>query len=168
LKKKTKKAPKPADDRPHGIAKSYNDAARAFGVTARSIRDWKVAGGEAAGFRPDGTTDLDMLFTWLEARKADRDGKLSLRDQKIIEEIRKLRIASDEKEKMLVNRAWVAGQIQAAAGEVAALRVKSEAEHPMRFAAAAGDVAACREIVRGVWDEILVSIQGLGRHLSEP
>jgi len=168
LETKTRKTKaKPAAGRPHGIAKSNTDAARAFGVTPRAIRDWKVAGGAAAGFRPDGTVDLDMLYAWLETRKADRDGKVNLRDQKIIEEIRKLRIASDVKEGLLVERAWVVSRFQAASGAIAGIRVKSEAEHPLKFAAAAGDVAACREVVRGIWDDILQSLQALQKVFAE-
>jgi hypothetical protein len=48
----------------------------------------------------------------------------------------------------LVDRAWVAERIQRAAGELNGFRIKSEAEHPTRFAAAAGDVAMCRSVVR--------------------
>jgi len=39
--------------------------------------------------------------------------------------------------------------------------MKSEAEHPLLFAAAAGDVAACREVVRKIWDEIAVALNGM-------
>lgn len=87
--------------------------------------------------------------------------------QKLFEEIRKLRIANDAKEGRLVERAWVAERIQRAAGELNAIRLKSEAEHPMRFAAAGNDVPMCRTITRGMWDEITTSIQTLSKHFAE-
>jgi|GEM_PF-2243347 hypothetical protein len=61
----------------------------------------------------------------------------------------------------LIGRAWMAERVHIAAGRVDAYRMKSEAEHPLLFAAAAGDVAACREVVRKIWDEIAVALNGM-------
>lgn len=94
-------------------------------------------------------------------------GGAALRERKIEEEIRGRKLRNDNYASRLVERAWVAERIQRAAGELNAIRLKSEAEHPMRFAAAGNDVPMCRTILRGTWDEIFASVQGLGKHLSE-
>lgn len=84
-----------------------------------------------------------------------------------VETARKLKLRNDRETGRLVERQWVGERIQRAAGELNAFRSKSEAEHPTRFAAAAGDVAACRSIVRGIWDEIFSTMQGLAKHFEE-
>ena len=109
----------------------------------------------------------DELLEWLNKHPEIFNISADPRDEKIREEIRKLKIANDAKEGALVSRAWVAERMQRTAGEVNALRIKSEAEHPKRFAAAAGDIAACRSIVRGVWDDIFLNLQALSTHFSE-
>lgn len=150
-----------------GVVKTQNAAAKAFKVTAKTIFNWKIEGGAAAGFRPDGTIDLGLLSDWTEQRRKSKEGQISTREQKLLEEIRKLRLANDLKEESIIPRAWVASKMQIAAGRVNSIRTKSEAEHPLKFAAAAGDVAACREIIRGVWDEILQALQDLEKHFAE-
>jgi hypothetical protein len=112
----------------------------------------------------------DELDTWLKAhpeikklRKAD-----DLKGSKLREEIRKLKLANDLKEGRLIERAWMAERVHIAAGKVDGFRHKSEAEHPLLFAAAAGDVAACREVVRKIWDEVLASLNSLAADFKEP
>lgn len=90
-----------------------------------------------------------------------------MKTAKMIEEIRKLKIRNDREEGRLVDRAWVAERIQRAAGELNAYRAKSELEHPTRFAAASGDIAHCRTVVRGIWDEVFANIQALRKHFIE-
>ena len=68
----------------------------------------------------------------------------------------------------LISRAWIAQRISIAAGKVDSLRLKSEAEDPLKFAAAAGDVAACRAVVHGVWDGIAASLHALREDFREP
>jgi len=150
---------------PSGIAKSLTAAADAFGVTARTIRDWRAQG--APGYRPDGTVDLDQLKPWVQALKRSRSGSPDLKSKKTAEEIRKLKLKNDRDEGRLIERAWMAERIQVAAGEINTYRAKSEAEHPTRFAAAAGDVARCREIVCGIWDEIMKIHCEMAKHFAE-
>lgn len=94
-------------------------------------------------------------------------GGAALRERKMEEEIRGRKLRNDNYAGRLVERAWVAERIQRAAGELHAFRAKSEMEHPMRFAAAAGDVPMCRTVLRGVWDEVFKGIQSLEKHFSE-
>jgi hypothetical protein len=138
-----------------------------FKVTPRTVRNWRDAG--APGFRADGTVeDRDALAAWVakeeERRKGAARGIEAERDQKI----RKLKLANDRAEGRLIERLAVASRMQLAAGELNSFRAKSEAEHPMKFAAAAGDPAKCREIVRGIWDEIFGIHVSMAKHFADP
>lgn len=139
--------------------------AKHFGVTPRTIRDWRDKG--APGFLPNGSVgDRAALAAWIETELSDREGTRDSKERKLLEEIRKLRMANDAKEGRLVERAWVAERMQRTAGELNNFRAKSEAEHPMRFAAAAGDVAGCREIIRGIWSEIFKAHAALAKYFE--
>jgi hypothetical protein len=151
---------------PKGIAKSFTAAAKACGLTPRTIRDLKAEG--FPGIRTDGTVDLAVFWPAYLKRKTDHGGTVSLKDEKTTEEIRKLRLVNDVKEGTLISRAWMAERIHIAAGKVDGFRHKSESEHPLLFAEAAGDVAACREIVRKIWDEVLGALNGLATDFKEP
>ncbi len=150
---------------PSGIAKSFTAAAKACKLTPRTIRDLKAE--QFPGIRPDGTVDLSQFWPAYLKRKTERGGSVSIKDEKTTEEIRKLRLANDAKEGTLISRAWMAERIHVAAGRVDAFRVKSEAEHPLLFAAAAGDVPACREVVRKIWDEVMASMESLAGDFKE-
>lgn len=152
--------------KPTGIAKSFTAAAKACGLTPRTIRDLKAEG--FPGTRPDGTVDLSVFWPAYLKRKAERGGTVSLKDEKTTEEIRKLRLVNDVKEGTLISRAWMAERIHIAAGKVDGFRHKSESEHPLLFAAAAGDVAACREVVRKIWDEVMAAMNSLAEDFKEP
>jgi hypothetical protein len=159
---------KPAKSSPVSpdVAASQREDAEALGVTPRTIRNWRDAG--APGFRPDGTVeDREALKAWAaeqeETRKGSARGIEAERDQKI----RKLKLANDKAEGRLIERAVVAERMQRAAGDLNSFRAKSEAEHAMRFAAANGDPAKCREVLRMIWDEIFSNINGLSRHFAE-
>jgi len=149
---------------PSGIVESQNAAANRFGVTAKTIRAWRAEG--AGGFHANGSIDVGELGAWLKKRRATRGGD-DLKSKKTAEEIRKLKLANDTKEGRLIERAWMAERIQVAAGDINTYRAKSEAEHPTRFAAAAGDVARCREIVCGIWDEIMKIHCEMAKHFAE-
>jgi len=152
---------------PTAAETSQRDDAAFFKVTTRTIRNWRDAG--APGFRADGTIeDRDALAAWVAEHEAERKGSTrgieAERDQKI----RKLKLANDRFEGRMIERAVVAERMQKAAGDLNSFRAKSEAEHPMRFAAAADDPAKCREVLRVIWDEIFSNINGLSRHFTEP
>jgi hypothetical protein len=110
----------------------------------------------------------DELAEWLKANPdvAKKKGS-DLKGQKTKEEIRKLKLANDLKEGRLIERAWMAARIHIAAGKVDAFRVKSESEHPLLFAAAAGDVPKCREVVQKIWDEIISAMNSLKVDFTE-
>ena len=157
--------PKKSKGKPTGLAKSITAAAKRCHLTPRTLRDLRAEG--LPGFRVDGTVDLDVFWVAYLKRRAAKMGSQDLRSRKLLAEIDKIETATAQRKGLLIDRAWVAGKIQFAAGDITALRLKSEAEHPLKFAAAAGDVAACREIVRGVWDDVMKSLQDLGEHLKE-
>ena len=144
---------------------SMRAAAAGMGVPLSEIRRAKAGG--CIGFRSNRIYEAEV-HSWLSANPLaqaviDADPKIA----KTLEEVRKLRLANDAKQGRLIERAWVAAKIQGMAGEIHAFRSKSEASHPTRFAAAAGDVAACRIIVREIWDEILRDLNSLEKHFAE-
>jgi len=138
-----------------------------LGVSRKTLESWRHQG--CPGIPPD-DANLGAILRWSDrnGKRAGKVGEKSVhrKEEKLAEEIRKLKIANDAKEGALISRAWVAERIQRAAGELNAARTKSEAEHPMRFAAAAGDVAATRTIVRGIWDDIFNALHSLGSHFE--
>lgn len=144
---------------------SISAAARALNVTARTIRNWRTEG--CHGFEPDGRVDLVQVRAWSAKRLEVKRGSLDAREEKLLEEIRKLKLANDHKEGRLIERAWVAERMQRAAGELNTLRSKWESEMPLKFAETNGDIVECREILRGVLDEIFRGLQSLGTHFEE-
>ncbi len=164
---KSEKPDKPAEKGKLGVVSTQNAAARAMGVTAKTISAWKFEGGSLAGFREDGSIDLRALALWFEQRSTAQKGGTEKRESKLTEEIRKLRIANDEREGRTLARTWIAERIQIAAGELNGFRAKSEAEHPLKFAAASGDVAQCRMIVRGIWDDIFAEMVKLSSAFAQ-
>lgn len=144
---------------------SLKAAASALKLPMRVIQGAKTAG--CTAFRSNRVYESELL-TWLEAHpetfvSAANDPKGEL----TFEQIRKLRIANDAKEGRLVERAWVAARMQQAAAELNNLRAKWEAEMPLRFAAAAGDVVECRAVLRVIMDEIMAGMQSLAKHFEE-
>lgn len=140
-------------------------AATALKLPRRVIQNAKRAGCEA--FQGSRVKEAELL-AWLEANPQAVDAaSADPRDEKLREEIRKLRIANDAKEGRLIERAWMAERLQRCAGRLNTFRAKSEAEHPTRFAAANGDVAATRTILRGIWDEICRDIESLAAEFEE-
>ena len=144
-------------DRHFGIMPSMEAAAKLLKVTSRTLRNWRAQ--ECPGFYADGRVNADAVAAWAEKRRADRGGSSDAREQKLFEEIRKLRIANDAKEARLVEIAWVLQRYQLAGAAIEKVRAKSESEDPMKFASAAGDVSACREVVQAIWDGITESLQ---------
>jgi len=94
--------------------------------------------------------NTDWHQRWKRAQAETAEAELAIRRGKLIE------------------RAWMAERIQVAAGVLNAFRVKSELEHPTRFAATGGDVAKCREHLCGIWDEIMRGFQSLASNFKEP
>lgn len=87
----------------HRTFASIAAAAKALKVSESIIKEAKVHGGEAAGFHPSGRIDEAKLVRWIAANKGlISGGGASLRDRKLAEEVRKLTIANDLKEKKLI------------------------------------------------------------------
>lgn len=152
-----------SDGKKLGFVDTVVGAGRALKKTVKTIRTWRAEGGESAGFLPDGRINLDVLAAWAAARTRKRRGKIENKDLLTLEQIRKLKLRNDKEEGTLVLRAKVTQCMFQAAARVNAARLKSEAEHPTKFAAAAGDVPACRTIIQGIWDEIMLDLQALGK-----
>ena len=129
----------------------------------------KKAKGEGCSAFRGGRVNAADLRSWLKENPIDATAGGDLREQKLAQEIRRLSIANDSKERALVGRAWVLERFQRAGGELHTLRAKSEAEHPLLFAASCpgADVSACRTILRGIWSEVFGLIEGIGRHFEE-
>lgn len=112
----------------------------------------------------------EPLEKWLAINKpaeGELEAEVSSKEQKTREEVRKLKLANDLKEGKLITRAWVVERFNRAAGELNAARSKSEAEDPLKFSAAAGDVSGCRTILRGIWGDIFVKVGALAEHFAE-
>lgn len=147
------------------IAKNLSAAAKACRLTPRTLRNLRAE--NFPGFRPDGTVDLDVFRTAYRLRKASRSGPVELRARKLRAECERLELANAVKRDTLISRAWMAARIHEAAGRIDSFRLKSEAEHPLMFAAAAGDVPACRAVVQKIWDEIMAVHEDLKKVFAE-
>lgn len=133
----------------------------------RTIQAAKSAGCPA--FRSNRIYEGELL-TWLadhpEISKL-RAGD-DLKGRKLREEIRKLKLANDLKADQLISRQWMAERWHACGGDLDRLRLKSEGEDPQLFAAAQGDVPACRAVVQKIWDGIMGALsETIGAHFDE-
>lgn len=120
-------------------------------------------------FTANGTVDVDKVSAWITEHQKELEAtsdNVSLKDQRLIEQIRKDRLANDQKEGRLVEIAWVHERFQRLGGEIHNIRAVSEAEDPLRFAAAGNDVALCRTHVRAMWDNILLQFQETQKHFE--
>ena len=148
-------------------AGSIKACAAKLKVPAAWVSRAKDAGVDA--FTANGTVNVDMVSAWITANQKELESSSSnvpLKDQRLIEQIRKDRLANDLKEGRLVEIAWVHERFQRLGGEIHGIRAISEAEDPMRFAAAGGDVAMCRTHVRNMWDKILLQFQETQKHFE--
>ena len=116
-------------------------------------------------FKLGNRIDVDELRKWI----AENEGAikasgeiLSLKDQKLNEEIRKLRIANDQKERMTVSKEKGLGVIANIQARVRTfLEAKLENEYPS-VVVGMNDIAQIRVYGRKVNDQILVHLQELG------
>lgn len=144
---------------------SLRSAAAGLKLPLRVLKTAKQAG--CSAFRSNRVYEAELL-AWIEANpEAINAASDDPRDEKLREEIRKLRIANDAKEGRLVERAWAAERMQRAAGDLNNMRAKWEAEEPVKFAATNGDITECRTILRGIMDEIFRGVQSLAKHFEE-
>jgi hypothetical protein len=142
---------------------SIANCASRTGIPETVLKKAKAAGCPA--FDAGSRVHLAKFLPWIFARE-DADGKDWGDTLKKFQALRQ-EVKLKQEEGELIDRAWMAGRIHAAAGKVDALRIKSEAEHPLLFAAAAGDVPACRAVIQQIWDEIISSISALESEFKE-
>jgi hypothetical protein len=144
-------------------------------AAALKLPNWKLKWAKNHGcpaFRANRVYRVELI-EWLAEHGQDAgdgppvDGIDAKKEAEVAERVRKLKLANDEREGLLIRRAWVIERFARAAGEINALRGRSETEHAKAFAALAGDVPACREQVRRLWDDIMTILQGAGKHFEE-
>lgn len=132
------------------------------------ISEAKSAG--CHGFSAKGTITLAPVKAWidsnLETLMANK-GKKSLRDQKLEQEIRRLRHANEKMEASLVSRAWLRERFERIGAEIAALAERSVIEDTAALMAAGPDIARIRAEYRKVWDRIMIGLQNCADHLCE-
>lgn len=119
---------------------------------------------------PGGRIKIEEINQWIEANRdklLQLADKLPLKEQKTAEEVRKLKIANDLKSAKLIERAWVNERFLKLGGEINAIRSKSEAEDAVKFGEASGDIAKCRTVLRGIWDDIFTKLSEAGKHFEE-
>lgn len=161
-----KKPRKKPDEKPRR-AGSIKAAAGMLECPPTWISKAKEAG--VAAFTANGTVDVDKVKAWIDANAAELEAssdQLSLKEQKLAEQVRQLRLRNDREAGKLVEIAWVAERFQRFAGEINAIRVKSESEDAPKFAETNGDIPRCRSVLRGIWDQIMRDMQACSKHFA--
>ncbi len=149
---------------------SMTAAAAASGIPYAALKSLKDGG--TPGFEQSGRVQLHVVLAAVFAQTeggsiAPPPGLRNWREalNKAQAERTELKLARERA--AVVERAWVASKIQEAASNVNRIRLKSEAEDPVKFAATNGDTAECRTIIRGIWDGILAELQSLSTQFDE-
>ena len=157
--------------KPHTESETFDSLGSA--AARMKIPKWKLSWAKGQGC-PGFTSNRvqsGKVLAWLKQNPppAQLATISALREQKLSEEVRRLSLANKAREGDLVARAWVVERFQRAGGELHTLRAKSEAEHPLLFASACpgADVASCRTILRGIWDEVFAMVVDMGKHFEE-
>lgn len=75
-----------------------------------------------------------------------------LKDQKLQEQIRQLKLLNDRKAGTLIERATVVASFGRIASRLAEARTQSESQAPVRMVGK--DIAELREEVRRIWDDV--------------
>lgn len=144
---------------------SMKACAAALNISIDLVRRVKESGSTAfQGSRINAEQFQKDLNDLGERKKLE--GKLSLRDQKLLEEIRRLKIENDESESRLISKAWVVSRIAACGSRVRGiLRQKLEIEYPN--AAAGLDVRGARVYGKRLVDDVLGEFQSLGSEFEQ-
>ncbi len=146
-------------------------AASGLGIEIEILRFAKTRG--CAAFKAGGRVDGDAVLKWLtdnEQELLKSAGSLSLKDRKLLEEIRKiiedtrrLQIANDTKEKSLVSRAAVEAAI-IATGQAVDVITETKLVYEWPEAVAGLDVAGARVYGRRLKDAVMAEIRKLSTH----
>jgi hypothetical protein len=130
---------------------SVNALSKEFGRDRRTI-DKIVAHIEPAEIR--GRTKFYRLADVEDALKSKCENA-PLRDLKLTEEIRKLRLANDSKEKKLVERSRICGAIERLSNRInPMLEQKLEREYPQAISLTPEDMPRCRILGANLADAI--------------
>lgn len=139
-------------------------AAAATGFSKDSLKRAKELG--CMAFKPGGRVDGAALREWMRANEAklrastEKPGGGPLKDQKLAEEIRKLRIKNDRDDGLSVLKSKIGADLHALASEqLALLRQRLENELPSQVAGL--EPSNARIIFKRVVDELSVKMQGL-------
>lgn len=142
---------------------SLKAAAVLLGIDVSMVKRAKELGSPA--FRPGNRIEVDALRKWIAEHALEmRSPVVSMKDQKtnekIDEEIRKLRLANDQKEGLLVEKArGIAINEDVCAKVAELLEQKLENEYPA--AVAKLSVAEVRQYGRQLRDLIVTQVQSL-------
>jgi hypothetical protein len=135
------------------------DVPRSIAHLARTLKVGKQALHAALVNVTPAAKSSDGHAMWTEAQSraaleaAGSRGTMGpLKDQKLQEQIRQLKLINDRKAGTLVERSLVAGAFGRIASKIAEARTQSESQAPLRMVGK--DVAEIREEVRKVWDTI--------------
>ncbi len=144
----------------HAIFEGMKYFASMWKLSLDYVKAAKAAGCPA--FLPGNRVDSKIFFKWVSANPTF--GKVAdtapLKEQKTFEEVRKLRIANDAKEKMSVLRSAVCSSIAATAKAIdELLENKLEKEYPSSVAGL--DIAGARVYGRNLRDMIRLEIKGM-------
>lgn len=126
-------------------------AAAMLGYPVEWIKAAKHAG--VPGFAANGRVPLKETKEWIEANKdklSAPQNPSNLKEQKLAEEVRKLKIANDLKQSKLVEVSWVCERMAELGGRFNTIEAEVLKEAPQRQASAGDDIARHREILRGI------------------
>ncbi|HWN09754.1 MAG TPA: hypothetical protein VNO50_10885 [Pyrinomonadaceae bacterium] len=146
------------------LCDSLKSAAGALGLPEETLRSAKGAG--CSAFRAGGRVHLDELSAWLKehpqeaaAASGSPDTKRQLELDDLAEDVRRKKMANDQRARLLVQKSLVVGSIDRIGPQIKKLLDRLRVEYP---AAVAGmDVPQARLYGGRLADEILAQIQSL-------
>ena len=150
------------------VALGMPAAAAVIGVPLSWVKASRDAGVQA--FTSNGRVALDLVREWIEANPdklpKDTGSDLSLRDQKLQEEIRKLKLANDIKEASVVSVAWLVNVISVLRADFDSIEGNLLKEVPTKHAEAGADVGLHRELLRRTFAEFRMAFEKMGEKLD--
>lgn len=139
---------------------SMGQAAAMTGLGLDALRMLKRTGCPA--FHATRVNEAELL-AWISTHPVESiRGPVTLRDQKLKEEIRKLRVVNDAKQGALASRAKVAASLRAMAGKVRAI-LDQKLEQEMPAAMAGLDVPGARVYGKRLNDQICEAFAALAK-----
>lgn len=124
-------------------------AAAKLGVPLSWIKTAKESGLQA--FSSNSRVNLPLVREWLDQNREKLETvskSLPLKEQKLVEEIRKLKLANDIKDETVVNVAWLVKQISLLGADLNSIESNILKEYPTRMAGVGTDAGGQRELLR--------------------